>query len=62
MTMRYRGVLYAKDGYLFAGVAKRLPSSWFKTQQEAEDWLYAMADGQEHKIAHLEIQREHEES
>lgn len=58
--MRYRGVIYAKPGYLFRGAAKRVPSSWFTTRQEAEDWIYAMSDGQEDKLARAEVQIEGE--
>lgn len=54
--MRYRGVIYAREGFLFRGAAKRVWSSWFATKQEAEDWIYAMSDGQEDKLERAEIQ------
>lgn len=43
--IKFRGVLHAKPGCLFAGVTRKAVSSWFDTRQDAEDWLYAMQGG-----------------
>lgn len=39
----YRGAIWAKEGKLLLGGVKSACSTWFETRQEAEDWLYAMA-------------------
>lgn len=52
----FRGVIWAKDGHLLLGGVKSVASSWFDTREEAEDWLYAMRDGQEHAIDLTEVE------
>jgi len=39
----YRGAIWAKPGKLLLGGVPSAASVWFDTRQEAEDWLYAMA-------------------
>jgi hypothetical protein len=52
----FRGAIWAKPGMLLIGAVKSVASSWFDTRKEAEDWLYAMRDGQEHKIDSTEVE------
>lgn len=54
--MKYRGVLVAVPGYLFAGISKWVVSSWFDSRQEAEDWVYAMLDGRDDKVESTRIE------
>lgn len=53
----FRGAIWAKPGMLLLGGVPSVASSWFTTRQEAEDWLYAMADGQADKIDLQEVER-----
>jgi hypothetical protein len=52
----FRGAIWARDGELLLGGTKAVCSSWFLTREEAEDWIYAMSDGQEHKIDFHEVE------
>jgi hypothetical protein len=52
----FRGAIWAKQGKLLLGGVKSTCSTWFDTKQEAEDWLYAMRNGQEHSIESAEVE------
>lgn len=44
--VRYKGVVYAKDGKLLIGGSKVHRSIWFDSRQEAEDWIAAITETQ----------------
>lgn len=52
----FRGAIWAKPGELLLGGVRSVCSSWFNTRKEAEDWLYAMASGQQEKIESTEVE------
>lgn len=57
---QYRAIVGGKG--LLLGGTKRHASSWFKTKQEADDWAWAIHEGNEavgRSVDYVTIERKH---
>ena len=54
---KYRAVVGAKGKGLLIGGTPRHASSWFDTKREADDWAWAIHEGNQGKVAYVTIER-----